>query len=207
MCWRAASQKERGQGFVLQCLLHPSPNDPKAPPFPSIACFICWKHHKASFISLALWQFSFSKCKCYIWKRQESSLLPESLLLSPVLCSTPASCDHSLQHNTLLKGFEAFSSAAECLPQLQAPAHLESPLRSGAAGQPSAEQLRDIPLPGTRRAADTDEHQNDNNADEQKLICQGWQEEQLVSWCGLRSSAAGGSSSPQGMTLMHHEHC
>lgn len=164
MHWRAAPQKERGQGFVLQCLFHPSPNNPKAPPFPSIACFICWKHHKASFISLALWQLS-SKCKCYIWKRQESSLLPESLLLSPVLFSTPASCGRSLRHNTLLKGFKAFSSAAERLPLLQASAHLESPLRSGAAGQPSAEQLRDTPLPSTRRAADTDEHQNHNNAD------------------------------------------
>lgn len=164
MRWRAAFQKERGQGFILQCLLHPAPNNPKAPTFPSIACFICWKHHKASFISLAFWQFSFSKCKCYIWKRQESSLLPESLLLSPVLCRTPTSCNRSLRHTTLLKGFKAFSSAAERLPLLQAAAHLESPLQSGAACQPSAEQLRNAPLPSTR-TADTDEHQNDNSDD------------------------------------------
>lgn len=77
------SIRRGGKGLLLWCLFHPLPNNPQAPNFQSIAFFVGWKHHKASFISLAFWQFSFSKCKCYIWKRQESSLLPESLLLSP----------------------------------------------------------------------------------------------------------------------------
>lgn len=80
MHWKTAFHK-RGKGLLLWCLFQPLPNNQKGPDFPSTVFFIGWKHHKASFISLAFWQF-FSKCKCYIWKRQESSLLPESLLLS-----------------------------------------------------------------------------------------------------------------------------
>lgn len=129
---------------------------------------MCWKHHKASFISPAFWQLSCSACKCYIWKRQESSLLPESLLLSPLLCGTPTPSSCSLQHTALPKAFEAFSPSAA---RPKAPAHLQS-------------------LPSTQ-TADTDEHKPDNSEDEQKLICQ--QRNPLAG-----EQLGRGSSSPRG---------
>lgn len=161
MHWGVAFHKNRGKRLLLWCLFHPLPNNPKAPNFSVYCVFFHRLEAPQSILHQPdFWQFSFFKCKCYIWKRLESSLLPESLFLSP------------LSAELLLLAATHFSILlywrdSRLSPLLSVCLFLKSQLTFGACSlamwgslcHPSTKHCRTIPT------QHTDVHENDNNED------------------------------------------